>query len=69
MIEGKNATELQHALLKTNIVNLPLDKQYDLPKKLSTYPYSLTLWELAYDIFVLWFQPKKQQFSVSLPTP
>jgi len=43
MIEGKNATELQHALLKTNIVNLPLDKQYDLPKKLSTYPYSLTL--------------------------
>ena len=30
---------------------------------------SLTLWELAYDIFVLQFRPKKQQFSVALPTP
>jgi len=30
---------------------------------------SLTLWEPAYDIFVLQFQPKKQQFSVALPTP
>jgi len=29
----------------------------------------LTLEELAYDIFVLRFQPKKQQFSVALPTP
>jgi len=25
--------------------------------------------ELAYDIFVLGFWPKKQQFSVVLPTP
>jgi len=29
----------------------------------------LTFWEPGYDIFVLWFQPKKQQFSVALPTP
>jgi len=29
----------------------------------------LTLWELAYDIFVLRFRPKKQQFSVALPAP
>jgi len=29
----------------------------------------LTLWEPAYDIFVLRFRPKKQQFSVALPTP
>jgi len=31
--------------------------------------YSLTLWEPVYDIFVLQFQPKKQQFLVALPTP
>ena len=30
---------------------------------------SLTLWELAYNIFILWFRPKKQQFSIALPTP
>jgi len=30
---------------------------------------SLTLWEPAYDIFVLRFRPKKQQFLVALPTP
>jgi len=29
----------------------------------------LTLWEPAYDTFVLQFRPKKQQFSVALPTP
>jgi len=29
----------------------------------------LTLWELVYDIFVLRFRPKKQQFSVALPAP
>jgi len=29
----------------------------------------LTRWQLAYDIFVLQFRPKKQQFSVALPTP
>jgi len=29
----------------------------------------LTLWEPAYDIFILGFRPKKQQFSVALPTP
>jgi len=29
----------------------------------------LTLWEPAYDIFVLPFLPRKQQFSVALPTP
>ena len=29
----------------------------------------LTLWEPAYDIFVLRFRPKKQQFLVALPTP
>jgi len=27
------------------------------------------LWEPTYDIFVLRFRPKKQQFSVALPTP
>jgi len=27
--------------------------------------WSLTLWELAYNIFVLRFRPKKQQFSVA----
>ena len=30
---------------------------------------SLTVWEPAYNIFVLRFQLKKQQFSVALPTP
>ena len=30
---------------------------------------ALTRWLLAYDIFVLRFWPKKQQFSVALPTP
>jgi len=30
---------------------------------------NLTLWEPAYDIFVLGFRPKKQQFLVALPTP
>jgi len=30
---------------------------------------SLTRWEPAYGIFVLGFRPKKQQFSVTLPTP
>jgi len=25
--------------------------------------------EPAYDIFIIRFQPKKQQFSVALPTP
>jgi len=30
---------------------------------------SLTLIEPAYDIFVLGFRPKKQQFLVALPTP
>ena len=30
---------------------------------------SLTRWEPAYGIFVLGFRPKKQQFSVALPTP
>ena len=37
-----------------------------------TFPYGqmqLTLWEAAYDIFVLQFRPKKQQFMVDLPTP
>ena len=29
----------------------------------------LTLWEPSYDIFVFRFRPKKQQFSVALPTP
>jgi len=29
----------------------------------------LTLWEPAYDTFVLWFRPKKQQISAALPTP
>ena len=29
----------------------------------------LTLWEPAYNIFVLRFRPKKQQFSVALPLP
>jgi len=29
----------------------------------------LTRWLLAYDIFVLRFRPKKQQFLVVLPTP
>jgi len=29
----------------------------------------LTRWEPVYDIFVLRFRPKKQQFSVALPTP
>jgi len=29
----------------------------------------LTRWLPAYDIFVLRFRPKKQQFSVALPTP
>ena len=29
----------------------------------------LTRIELAYGIFVLWFQPEKQQFSVASPTP
>jgi len=31
--------------------------------------YYLTRWQPAYDIFVLQFRPKKQQFSVALPTP
>jgi len=31
--------------------------------------HNLTLGEPAYDIFVLRFRPKKQQFSVALPTP
>jgi len=30
---------------------------------------NLTLLEPVYDIFVLRFQPKKQQFLVALPTP
>ena len=30
---------------------------------------SLTRWLPAYGIFVLRFRPKKQQFSVALPTP
>jgi len=29
---------------------------------------SLTLWEPVYDIFILRFRPKKQQFLVALPT-
>jgi len=29
----------------------------------------LTRWLPAYNIFVFRFQPKKQQFSVALPTP
>jgi len=29
----------------------------------------LTLWEPAYDVFVLQFRPKKQQFLVVSPTP
>jgi len=29
----------------------------------------LTRWKPAYGIFVLWFWPKKQQFSGALPTP
>jgi len=29
----------------------------------------LTRWLPVYDIFALWFRPKKQQFSVALPTP
>jgi len=32
-------------------------------------PRSLTLREPVYDIFVLQFWRKKQQFSVALPTP
>jgi len=31
--------------------------------------HSLTLWEPGYDIFVLRFRLKKQQFLVALPTP
>jgi len=34
-----------------------------------TEPKLLTRWLPAYDIFVLRFRPKKQQFSVALPTP
>jgi len=30
---------------------------------------SLTLKEPVYDVFVLRFQPKEQQFLVALPTP
>jgi len=30
---------------------------------------SLTPWEPVYGIFALGFRPKKQQFSVALPTP
>jgi len=37
-------------------------------KKIFTNKH-LTLWEPVYDIFVLRFRPKKQQFSVALPTP
>jgi len=32
-------------------------------------PIMLTLIEPVYGIFVLGFRPKKQQFSVALPTP
>jgi len=31
--------------------------------------FLLTLWKPGYDIFVLWFRPKKQQFSVASPAP
>jgi len=35
----------------------------------TVYGFYLTLWELAYNIFVLWFRSKKQQFLVALPPP
>jgi len=38
-------------------------------KTQSPAPRLLTLWEPACDTFVLQFRPKKQQFSVALPTP
>jgi len=31
--------------------------------------WNSTLWEPAYNIFILRFRPKKQQFLVALPTP
>jgi len=37
--------------------------------KLFCYGAPLTRWEPVYGIFVLRFRPKKQQFSVALPTP
>jgi len=39
--------------------------------QLSLLPFqaTVTLWEPACDIFILRFRPKKQQFSVPLPTP
>jgi len=35
----------------------------------TTCKCNLTRWLPAYGIFVLRFRPKKQQFSVALPTP
>jgi len=47
----------------------PLGIAYSL-FHLTIFSYAkLTLWELAYDIFVLQFRHKKQQFTVALPTP
>jgi len=37
--------------------------------RLAALLFSLTLWGLVYDVFVLRFRPKKQQFSIALPTP
>ena len=40
-----------------------------IPVNCIKIPKYLTPWEPAYGIFVLGFRPKKQQFSVALPTP
>ena len=38
-------------------------------KKTHTQTNFLPLWDPVYNISVLRFRPKKQQFSVALPTP
>jgi len=64
----------------TFLANLYLDKpEKAIRANFTQYSYlcsvivsqqsSLTLWEPAYNIFVLQFRPKTQQFSVTLPTP
>jgi len=47
---------LLHKRVRSNVWLLPL-------------LHYLTLWEPVYDIFILRFRPKKQQFSVALPMP
>jgi len=49
----KNVKKLKSRSILINIINFS----------------NLTCIEPAYGIFVLWFRPKKQQFSVALPTP